>query len=203
MKILRSLGIVIIMAALTFAVAWRLHRNQEIAQLWQVAQTTTAAAGADDSAASAPVPVPAIPISKNAQVAAPSVAPVAASGPQPIQHTGKFQPRVDLNSTIGDVLGMLESNNIGELINFLPPDELARMQSSGEEPVAMLQMVQREPRFQEQMQRIVTALQQIQQTAPTYNEAGDVASYTLDPPLENGPSTMRFRKIDGLWYPNF
>jgi hypothetical protein len=66
---------------------------------------------------------------------------------------------------------------------------------SGQELVEMMQL---NPDFPKTVQMLMESTKAAQTTMPTYNEAGDVATYEISPPVD-GKVTVRWKRVNGLW----
>ncbi len=196
----RNLLVIVIVAALTAAGVWFLKP-----------------APAPEPAKTAEAPKPAAPaatIVKPAvapQVAAPaaSAAPVA-EAPAPVQtgasSTANGEAIVELNTAIGDISSLLQAGDMATLIDkYMPPQAKAQMTP---EMLAQMQQQMQSPQAQQQLQVMAQALQSLQGQTPTFNEAGDRATYQMSPPPgmvppgANVPQTIpvTFMKVDGRWY---
>lgn len=197
----RNLLVVVLVAALTAAGVWFL-------------KPAPAPEPVKTAAAPKPVePAPAAPQPTVApQVAAPAAAPApAAETPAPAQtgasSTANGDAIVELNTEIGDMSSLLQAGDMSTLIDkYMPPQMKAQMTP---EMMAQMQQQMQSPQAQQQLQMMAQALQSLQGQTPTFNDAGDRATYQMSPPAgmvppgANAPQTVPviFMKVDGHWYP--
>jgi hypothetical protein len=199
---LRTPLTVLIVAGVTVGVIWLFNKPAPAAD--KTAQASSAAKAAPRTA---PIHV--------AQVEAPVLPPVPASGGSPQMNTpdaaaiSSNDPHTDLNAAIDDITTMLQTGNISGLIdNYAPPQVLAQMPP---EAKAQMEAYMSDPQAQQQIQMMAQVFEGMKGTAPTMNDAGDRATYQITPPaamagtLPAGatlPPTIpiTFMKVDGRWY---
>jgi hypothetical protein len=171
--------------------------------------------------AAKPAPATATPTPPPIEVKAPRVAmPIAAPAPTPAEpaastpaqtapaETAKGDPQAELSTAIPEIIGFLQAGDMVSLMErYMPPDEIAKMPP--EQLAQMRQQMQTEmqnPQFQQMMQGMVQVFQSMKDQTPTYNAAGDVATYQINMPAVAGvpsgdfPSKISFKKINGKWY---
>ncbi len=171
-------------------------------------QAPAQAAPAAKPAAAAPAPVapkPAVPTT----VAAPKAPAVVASAkPAPAAApTGAMADTIkELDTTISDMTTMLQAGDmLGLMEKYMPPEQQAQITP---EMRTQMQQMMSSPQMQQQFQTMAQALQSLQGQTPTFNDAGDKATYQMTPPPGmippgvNAPATIpvSFIKINGRWY---
>ncbi len=133
-----------------------------------------------------------------AQVAAPVVMPATpvVSTPAQVAATGgaapAMDPRVEITTAMTDYAHLLEVGDyVSAADNYmqLPPN------ISGQE---LIEMMQKNPDFPKTVQMLMEATKAAQTNPPTYNEAGDVVTYELSPPVD-GKVRVRWKQIAGRW----
>lgn len=62
----------------------------------------------------------------------------------------------------------------------------------------LVEIMRKNPDFPNTIQMMINATKAAQTSMPTYNEAGDLATYKLSEPT-NGKTMVRWKKIDGRW----
>jgi hypothetical protein len=122
-----------------------------------------------------------------------TVALFALAGFQQPAATAKPDPRANLDTTIALGIKLLEQKDYKTFLTTFPrPERLAERRDTIEEFVASF--------AKGNADRLLGALKQIQSMKPTMNADGSMATYTFDPPPETGPRTLRWVKVNGVWY---
>jgi hypothetical protein len=139
--------------------------------------------------------------------AAPAPAPAAKPAPAaPAAAAPNAEAIKELDTTLNDMASMLQAGDMAGLMEkYMPPQEQARMTP---EMKAQMQQAMQSPQMQQQLQMMAQALQSLQGQTPTFNDAGDTATYQMTPPAGmippgvNAPATIpvTFIKVDGRWY---
>jgi hypothetical protein len=153
-----------------------------------------------------------------APVEAPKVAPApapAVSAPIPTK-TAVADPQADLDSVISEMTTQLQTGNLLDVfkkfvsprfLSMIPPDRLPQMEQ-------MINEAMEDPASQNEMKLMILGLVALKTQTPKWNEAGDLATYTVvtgvtvrppagskEPPTKKTlPLDVRFTKIDGKWY---
>ncbi len=160
----------------------------------QVAAAPAAPAPKATMTASATLPsVPATP------PATPAVAPKPAA---PAPATGVRQ---ELNSTMDEIIAMLEAGDaVKTAETFLSPESFEIM-GPGTKDMLLKQMqaLLASPRGQDLLQKVIRVVKNMKTQEPTLNAAGDRASYHLADPTDPSfkvPVDLTFRKMEGKWY---
>lgn len=165
-------------------------------------------AEAPKPAAPAPAPVAPKP-AVAAPIAAPVAAPVATPAPaaKPVAAPATSDAVKELDSTINDMAAALQAGDMNAMVDkFTAPAQRAQMQQMMQSP--QMQQTMQSPQMQQQLQMMGQALQSLQGQTPTFNDAGDRATYQMTPPAgmvppeANLPPTIpvTFIKVDGHWY---
>jgi hypothetical protein len=127
--------------------------------------------------------------------------PVAESPPNP-----NADPQADLKTALPDIVRLLrEGDRVGAYKTYCPPDELnpRDIQQMQELLMQSLAAAAQDPGLQQLMQKnqdeFSLAFEALEDQTPTYNDAGDEATYKFANPSE-GEEPLTFVKIDGKWY---
>jgi len=184
-KFVKFLGIVIILAVVGL-IAW-----------W----ATPVAEPPANTPAPAPEKVapPTIKVAAPVQVAPPVQVAAPVAPPAPVVETPPVaqpalppDPRLDLATALPDFLNIVQSGDYltaTEDYLALPPNTSAQQVLAG---------LQQNPNFPQMVQMAVDTMRAAQSVAPSFNDAGDVATYTFPAPVDGQPS-VRWRKVDGKW----
>ncbi len=176
-------GVVLLLLALTCAVGWR-------------GSPDTSATSAESAPVPAKMPVkPAV--AAPVQIAAPVVKPAAvvtapAPAPTAVESAPAVDPRLEVGTAMKDFARLLEVGDYVTAANDymqLPPNV------SG---VELVQMMQLNPDIPKTVQMLMESTNAAQTTTPTYNDAGDMATYELSPPVD-AKATVRWKRINGMW----
>jgi RNA polymerase sigma factor (sigma-70 family) len=177
-------AVVLLLFALSTAIHWRGSPDLSATRAESAPVPAKLAAGA---AIMAPAQV-AAPVVKPAPASAspPAWSPLAGgSAPAP-------DPRVEVGTAMMDFAHLLEVGDYVTAANNymqLPPDV------SGQQ---LVDMMQQNPDFPKTVQMLRESTEAAQTTTPTYNDAGDEATYTLSPPVDD-KVTVRWKRVNGLW----
>ena len=138
----------------------------------------------------------------------PDALPVATTPPAaPSSQDAVADPQTDLKTAILDLARL---KRIGDAIKvyqtYTRPDKLDPQRIP--EIEEYLKRLARNPELQlivqNQNNAFARALEDLEFQTPTYNDAGDEATYWVTPPLDNGVSSDQFPavfvRIDGKWY---
>ncbi len=140
---------------------------------------------------------------------APAVAPITPSTPA----TGatKGNPQAELKTAITDIARLMKAGEGAKMTKtYMPPPMLKQMPPSALSDLR-LSMLQTDQKMGFQVRDTLKELLELfnarafaamADQTPTYNAAGDEATYTLIWPMEGGEKTQPviFVKINGLWY---
>ncbi|HTB63680.1 MAG TPA: sigma-70 family RNA polymerase sigma factor [Opitutales bacterium] len=158
-------------------------------------QTKAAQVVTTPSSTAAPVPAPA-PISP-APVTPPAVqeAAVATTASAPFQAVANAAPAAQLNvdTAMTDFASLLQAGDYAKAVETYMQIPAT---VSGQQLVDGLQ---KNPDFMKTVQMLINSTQSAQTVTPTYNDAGDLATYNLNSPT-NGKTMVRWKKIKGLWF---
>ncbi len=195
------LGAIVLLAAAGGAF-WLLHAPAPVP-----AQASAPAPATVAPTPPAEVKAPRVAMPTAAPAPVEAAAPVAAAEPatQPAPTNG--DPQAELSTAIPDIIGLLQAGDmVGLMERYGPPDEIAKMPP--EQLAQMKQQMQTEmqnPQMQQMMQSMVQVFTAMKDQTPTYNAAGDRATYQVTPPAgasapQGMPNKISFKKIDGKWY---
>ncbi len=167
------------------------------------------------TASKAPAPLPPVPPS-SAQVVAPKAAPVVYSQEQAASASTSSvapvaDPQADLKTVFPHLAGLIRSGDLmAYTLAYTPPGKLTP------EAIQQLQQLQDRntthplPALQQSRERAAEAWEALESQTPTFNEAGDEATYMLTisgmargiPGITQGGTQVprTFIKIDGKWY---
>jgi hypothetical protein len=156
------------------------------------------------AAAPTPAPTPIViqtPPPQPAQVEAPVVAPAPVQeaptelGPigQVVAAQASGDPRQSVDTAIPDFTRMVDSGDYvtaAETYVQIPPNVTAQQFVAG---------LEQNPNFPQLVQMVQDTMRATQGMTPTYNEAGDTATYNFPAPVD-GQTSVRWRKIGTQWY---
>jgi hypothetical protein len=163
---------------------------------------TAPVASATPNTTVAPKPIPAA-----LQVAAPTVAPAATPAPKPAEPTptpaepeAGTEDQKEINTMLSSAVDQIQNGNLVDMFeNFVPPDQLAEMKRNG---ITALEEALQNKQGQPEIQIWIQVLQAMKEETPTYNDAGDQATYAISDPTGRG-ITLRpivLHKVNGQWY---
>jgi hypothetical protein len=144
----------------------------------------------------------------------PVTAPIADTPPVANPAPDSADPQADLKTAIPDIARLLRAGDtVGFRQTYTPPDELAQL---GPQYIQQLQarvqqrqaQAAQDPDLQQELQKInegaAEAWEAIEDQTPTFNAAGDEATYQyMLPGVGDAPGAQVprvFVKIDGKWY---
>jgi len=191
--ILAAAAVLVLVATLSFKLGG-------MSQMSSPAPTAAlAAAATQPSAPSIPKAAPSI--VAVAQPVAKVVAPTAKPAPvvdtvlatQPTEATPSVSQSPELTGAMGDFVTLLESGDFvtaAETYLQLPPTISAKDFIAG---------LQKNPDFPNTIKMMKEATMAAQTTTPVYNDTGDLATYTISPPVD-GKKLVRWKKIGAQWY---
>jgi type IV secretory pathway VirB10-like protein len=197
----RSLVIFIIVAGIAGAAAWWLFQTPAAPAPEKVAETPPVEAPKPPQATPPPPPAPRVeaPAIKPVQAPAPAPEPVAA---QPASNPNQGDPQLNLDTAIADICTRAQAGDlVGLMEDYISPDDQAKMPPGQfDQMKQMMQTMASSPQGQQMLQQLTQAFQGLQDQTPTYNDAGDRATYTAIPPGGTTPQPITFKKVDGRWY---
>ena len=186
-KLKHALGLVLLVVV-TGLVWWRFRPAAETPPPVVSAPATIKFTPAPDAPIVPPKPSQvAPPVAKSAPVA-PSIQASAPTAP----NTDSPDPRLALATALPDFARLVDSGDyVGATEKYLQlsPD------ISPEEFVAALQQ---SPDFPQLVRMAVNTMHAAQEISPTFDPAGNVATYSLPAPVD-GKSIVRWKKIDDHW----
>lgn len=108
-----------------------------------------------------------------------------------------------MNTTLSDLVGLLQSGDfVTAFERYMPPEMLAQLPPEQKSMIEQQLAAGPPPGAQQDIQMMVIVLQGMQTQTPTFNEAGDRATYQISDPTGRNTDTkpLSMRKIDGKWY---
>ena len=196
---LRVAAFVVILIAATGALIWWLNPSTAEAPAVNI---TAPAASPAPAATKLAVIMP--PTPKPATIAPPTAAPVtevAVAGAAPKSPAKKADSQASLDTAIPDLANLLQSGDLVTAFeNYTLPDDLAQIPPERIVEVEdQLRALVTNPQIQPRLQLISQMLDTFKGQTPTYNDAGDRATYQM-PGLGAGGATFSFQKVGDHWY---
>ncbi|HVU37511.1 MAG TPA: hypothetical protein VHC95_04200 [Opitutales bacterium] len=140
-----------------------------------------------------PKPIVATPAPVKPAVVAASPAPAT---PAPAATTGP-DARLDIKTALPEAIKELEAKDYATFFkNFIPPSQVSQMPVPPEQMAAMISSV---PGAADEFDKMLAALKQVQNLAPTIDPSGNKATFTLNPPIGEHKD-ISFVKENGMWY---
>ena len=147
-------------------------------------------------------------------VATPPAGSTLSPAPSPALGTAKqstaSNPQTDLKTTIQDIARLTKSGDLALLAKtYMPPDQYAQSSAQYASTPNFAEMAKNPqiqpilPQLQQASEAQGKAFEALKDQTPTYNTAGDEATYMMSPPPGEGdgtPQPITLVKIGGLWY---
>ena len=181
-----AFGLVVLVV--TMGIFWWLVKPAREALNQSAAVQPPAKLNANPPPAAAPkLPPVAPPVVPPASVAAPGQGSAAA-----IPKSETADPRLALGTALPDFIRLVDAGDYiaaTEAYLQLPPE------ISAQQFVAALQQ---NPDFPQTVRMMLNTMRAAQEVTPTYNDAGDRATYTLSPAVD-GKTSIRWKKVEDKW----
>jgi hypothetical protein len=113
----------------------------------------------------------------------------------------KVEPQVDLNDAISQAIRVYQAKDFSGMVKLLPQSFIDLMIQDGaiESSEDYAKKLREIPQEDENINRVLQVLQSLQNQAPEMSPDDTIATYKIDPPI-NQADTVYFRKENGFWY---